>query len=203
MDDKPLPDNVLPANTDVDNAVGVPERNWYVAIVKNRSEKKIASVLDRLAIENYVPLQSMVRTWRNGKTARIERVVIPSMVFVRCTETQRRHDVVTLPFVYRFLTDRAAMSHQGSLRPVAVIAQKEIDTLKFMLGQSDIPVEISNLNFAKGDKVKVTRGSLTGLEGEVVEVKDSKSLLVVRLDLLGCASLTIDTVNLKRLPPSS
>lgn len=203
MNDKPLTDNVLPASIDVDNAVGLPQSQWFVAIVKNRSEKKIASQLVALGIETYVPVQSSFRTWRNGKRAMIDRVVIPSMVFVHCTEAQRRHEVVALPFIYRFLTDRASASANGSLRRMAVISQKEIDTLKFMLGQSDIPVEISDFHFNQGDKVKVTRGSLKGLEGEVVEIKDTKSLLVVRLDYLGCAALTIDSVNLRRLSPTS
>ena len=39
-----------------------------------------------------------------------------------------------------------------------------------------------------GQKVKVIKGPLAGLEGELVEV-EGKSKVVVRLDLLGCAGV--------------
>lgn len=71
-----------------------------------------------------------------------------------------------------------------------------------MLGQSDIPVNISTRTYLKGDKVRVIRGSLIGLEGEVVDLSPSKVELSVDMDLLGCAKLIIDTVNLELIDRS-
>ena len=66
-----------------------------------------------------------------------------------------------------------------------------------MLGQSDVPVTITERTYKIGDKVKVIRGSLAGLEGEVSETENGKSEVIVSLDFIGCASLKIDTINLE------
>lgn len=90
----------------------------------------------------------------------------------------------------------------STVKPLAIIPDLEINRLKFMLGQSDIPVNISTRTYLKGDKVRVIRGSLIGLEGEVVDLSPSKVELSVDMDLLGCAKLIIDTVNLELIDRS-
>lgn len=180
----------------VDGAEGVSESYWFVAIVNPRAEKVAAEKLTQLGYDNYLPTQAEIRVWRNGRKAKVDRVVMPSMVFVHCTERERR-EVVKLPFVNRFLTDRAAASPAGMNKPVARIPEAEISRLKFMLGQSDIPVAITECVYSKGDKVRVIRGRLAGLEGTVMDLKASRSELTVMLGMLGCATLTIETVNLE------
>lgn len=180
----------------VDDAVGVPKSFWFVAIVNHNAEKKISSCLDKIGITNYVPSQTEIRVWKNGRKSKVERIVIPSVVFVKCTE-QKRKEIVGLPYIFRFMTNKAGSSNNTNHKPLAIIPDSEIEQLKFMLGQSDIPVEITEKPFKTGDKVRVIRGQLAGLEGEVIDLKESKSELIVVLDFFGCARLSIDTVNLK------
>lgn len=184
------------APTGVDDAVGVPKRQWYIAIVNHRSERAVADKLAQMDVETYVPVQEVIRVWKNGRKKKIEHVVIPAIVFIHCSEKKRR-EVVTLPFVYRFMTDKASSSANSLNKPVAVVPDKEIDKLKFMLGQSDIPVSISDRPFKTGESVRVIRGSLAGLVGEVIDLNSSNSDVVVALDFFGCARLTIATVNLE------
>lgn len=180
----------------VDDAVGVSAAKWFIAIVNNRSEKANATRLSQLGIENYVPVQTVYRIWRNGRKAKVDQVVIPNVIFIHCTERERR-EVVKLPFIFRFMTDKAG-STQGSLsKPVAVVPDKEIRQLRFMLGQSDIPVTITERTYKTGDRVRIVRGSLAGLEGEVFELNNDKSELVVLLEHLGCARLQVDTASIE------
>jgi len=176
----------------VDDAVGVSEAKWFVAIVNNRSEKANAERLSKMGVESYVPTQLVHRVWKNGKKAKVNKVAIPAVIFVRCTETERK-ELVKLPFIFRFMVNKAGAAN-GVL---AVVPDKEIDKLKFMLGQSDVPVTITNHIYKKGDKVRVIRGSLAGLEGEVFETSTGRSEVIVALEFFGCASLKIDTVNLE------
>lgn len=187
---------VTAVSDDVDGAVGVAKSHWFVAVVNPRSEKMVAEKLDRLGIQNYVATQSEIRVWRNGRKAKVTRVVIPSIIFIHCTEKYRR-EIVQLPYINRFMTNTAAVSHGSLRKPVATIPDAQIETLKFVLGHSDTPVCISQADFKAGDKVRVLRGSLVGLEGEVTNMSKDKSELIVRLDVFGCARLTIDTVNLE------
>lgn len=66
-----------------------------------------------------------------------------------------------------------------------------------MLGQSDVPVTITDRPYKVGDKVRVIRGSLKGLEGEVFSTDSDKSDVMVALEFFGCAKLHIDTINLE------
>ncbi len=180
----------------VDGAVGVSKAKWFVAIVNNRSEKAIGERLAKMGIENYVPTQEVFKVWKNGKKARVEKVVIPAVIFINCTE-ERRRDIVKLPFIFRFMTDKAMTSVNAVSKPIAVISDNEINRLKFMLGQSDVPVTIEERPYNVGDKVRIIRGSLAGLEGEVFDMNSSKSEVMVTLEYIGCAKLMIDTINLE------
>ena len=179
----------------VGDAVGVPKSRWFVAIVKNNTEKSASEKLEKLGFKPYLPIQKETRIWKNGKRAVVERVVIPSVIFVNCTEDERK-EIVNLYFINRFMTNKAGSS-TNSTKPLAIIPDSQIRTLQFMLGNSDTPVTITSRPFKKGDKVRVIRGKLKGLEGEVMDLNKDKTELVVGLDFFGCAKLTTDTINVE------
>lgn len=181
----------------VDGAVGVPEAKWFVAIVNSRHEKAVAEKLHEINVETYVATQKELRVWANGRRKKVDRVVIPSMVFVKCTESKRRQ-IVALPYVNRFLVNRSATT-TGTNKPVAVIRDAEIRNLKFMLGQSDIPVEFTPTIFRINDNVRVIRGSLRGLEGEIRENSDGTHILTVSLSLLGGAIVHISPQDVEKI----
>ena len=180
----------------VDDAVGVAKSYWFVAIVNHNSEKQSSEKLSKMGIVNYLPTQIEIRMWRNGRKSKVDKIVIPSTLFINCTE-QTRKEIVNLPFIFRFMTNKAGSIKGSSNKPLALIPDAEIERLKFMLGQSDIPVEITERPFKTGDKVRVIRGNLAGLEGEVLDLKHAKSDLIVGLNFFGCAKLSIETVNLE------
>ena len=189
---------VTTVRPDAGGAVGVASRQWFVAIVKNNTEKSAEERLARLGHETYVARQQVLRVWKNGRKAKVDKVLIPAMVFVKCTEAERK-EIVTLPFISRFMTNKAAASAESPTKPLAVIPQEQIDTLKFMLGQSDIPVTMVAAPYKVCDRVVVVRGNLRGLEGEVVQTAEGKSDLIIRVDLLGCAQVTINAIDLEPL----
>lgn len=158
----------------------------------------MAEKLTSAGIENYVPTQTVYRLWKNGRKAKVEKVMIPAVVFIHCTEKMRR-EVVTMPYIFRFMTNKAANNPDANSckKHIAVVSDEEIQRMQFMLGQSDIPVAITEKPFRVGDRVRVIRGSLAGLEGEVLDMKSAQSELIVSLELFGCARLLIDTVNLE------
>ncbi|MDE6668691.1 MAG: UpxY family transcription antiterminator [Muribaculaceae bacterium] len=180
-----------------DGAVGVPEPKWFVAIVNSRHEKKVAENLQETGIKSYVATQKEMKVWKNGKRKTIDRVVIPSVVFVNCTEKERRQ-IVSLPFIYRFMVNRSAES--GTLnKPVAVIPDLQIQKLQFMLGQSDLPVNFVPSAFKVKDNVRVIRGSLKGLYGQIMENSDGTHTLTVGIELLGGAAVKIDPYDVEKI----
>jgi len=124
---------------------------------------------------------------------------------VRCTEADRRHHVVNLPFVKRFMVNRAAATNQYGWHPVAIVPDREIEKLRFILYNSDAAITIEPLPLRLGDKVRVVRGKLLGLEGNIVRCESHDSAdaanldIVVQLDILGCARMNISPTDLEKI----
>lgn len=188
---------LAPKTAVVGDAVGVAERKWFVAIVNHNTEKAVEERLQKLDYETFVAKQSVMRVWKNGRKSKVDKVVIPSLIFIKCAEKERR-EIVTLPYINRFMTNRVAAADTGR-SPLAVIPQNQIDTLKYMLGQSDIPVSFVDRPVKLGDRVLVARGSLKGLEGEVIQINEGNADIVVRVDLIGAAKMTIAASEIERM----
>jgi len=185
-------------SSDVDDAVGVHGAKWFIAILNNHSEKSTAEKLTEMGVDNYLPTQSEIRVWRTGKRVKVDKVLIPSKIFIHCTERERRK-LVYLPFINRFMTNIAAARNVSSNRPLAIVPEDEIVKLKFMLGASDGDVSFSEY-FVKGQKIEVVRGPLRGLVGEIaIEADSGVSRLFVNIDCLGSASVIINPKDVKPL----
>lgn len=154
-------------------------KKWLVAYVRLHHEKKTAERLTAMNIENFLPVQEEIRQWTYRKK-KIKRVVIPMMIFVH-VDAAERSQVLTLSVISRY------MVLHGEHTP-AVIPDEQMERFKFMLDYSDEAVEMCTAPLAPGELIRVVKGPLKGLEGELVEV-DGKAKVVVRLDLLGCAGV--------------
>lgn len=152
-------------------------RQWLVAYVQSCLEKKTAQRLAAMGIECYLPVQSEIRQW-SDRRKRVDRLVIPMMIFVHVTP-QERPLPLSLQAVSRYMVLR------GESTP-AVIPDEQMNRFRFMLDYSPKAVEMCSAPLAPGDAVKVIKGPLAGLEGELITV-NGKSKVAVRLDMLGCA----------------
>lgn len=195
------------AVAETDDAVGVPAaektpamKQWYIAIVGNNSERICRDKLEaRIAAqpsgakdyEVYVPVQQTLRVRADGKRRTVERILFPSMLFIRCTEQLRRRDIVRLPYIKRFMVNIAGKPGDAGIRPVAVIPDRQMCSLKRMVNDGDSEVSIEPIDIPLGAKVRVNGGKLMGLEGYVLETGDGKTNLVIRVDMLGCAKMEI------------
>ncbi len=154
-------------------------KKWLVAYVRLYHEKKTAERLTAMHIENFLPIQEEIRQWTYRKK-KVERVVIPMMIFVH-VDAAERSQVLTLSAISRYMVLR------GEHTP-AVIPDEQMERFKFMLDYSEEAVEMCAAPLEPGEWVRVIKGPLTGLEGELVDV-DGKAKVVVRLDMLGCAGV--------------
>lgn len=184
-----------PGSADVDDAGGVPGACWFVAVVSHNGEHAVARRLGERGYVTYVASQREMRVWRDGRRKEVDRVVIPSVVFVRCGEGERR-DVLRTSGVRGFLMNRAGRGGSS----VAVVPDVQLDRLRFMLGATDRRVDFVGEGLRAGMCVRVVRGSLCGLCGEVVgdgRSADGSVRLLVRVDALGCACVEISELDLE------
>ena len=150
-------------------------------------EKKVGERLTKLGVENYVPTQTEIRQWSDRKK-KVERVVIPMVVFVHTDEKTER-SLRMHSFIRKILT------YPGQTA-AAVIPDDQIERLKFMLKQADSPVELMPENLRVGDRVRIARGALKGLEGELCKSVPEKSMVAIRIDGLGYACVSVSVGDL-------
>ena len=183
--------HISPANV-TDGGVAVTS-TWVAALVHTNCERQVARQLEPLVDECYVPVQEEIRFWSDRKK-KIQRIVIPNIVFVRCLPT-------LFVELKRFSYVRGLLGNPGEKTP-ALIPDSQIEKLRFMLGQTDIPVELEGdmrKAVLEGGKFRVVRGPFKGLEGEVLHMRDGDLHVGVRLHGLGFAHVHINKSDIERI----
>lgn len=156
-------------------------RKWLAAYVKMHHEKKVRDLLTSLGICNFLPVQTEVHQW-SDRCKKVEQVLIPMMIFVQVdAEEQRR--VITLPSVLGYLVLR------GEHAPTP-IADEQMEHFRFMVDHSETDISFEPLSLEPGEKVRVVKGPLCGLVGELVTVNQRTSI-AIRIEQLGCAIVEI------------
>ncbi len=195
MNVKPVIETSGASAIDRCSAVGVPETHWFIAIVKNNTEFSTQTKLEEKGYETYVPYQNRTTIFSSGRKKNKKAVVIPTTVFIRCTE-QQRMDIVHFPFINRFMVDRTGAKDAFNRSPIAKIPTSQIDKLKFMVGNCDEDIVIESLSVRLGDEVEVVRGGLKGLIGNVEEINNETRILI-RIDALGYAGVKVNSSDIK------
>ena len=155
-------------------------KRWVAALVHTNCEKKVASKLDKLGIENYVAIQTEEHQWSDRKK-KIDRVVIPSIVFVRISQ-DAEDEFRRLSYI------RSIIKNPGAKEIATPIPDEQIETLRFLLQKAEHSVKVTDkVNI--GDTVEVIRGPLRGLVGFCCGVNNTE--LAIRLELLGYATTRI------------
>lgn len=139
--------------------------------------------------------QPRLRVSPSGRKKWVEAVIINSKIFIRATEKQRL-SVLSHPYIYRFMVNPTGHEVNGH-KPIATVNDDEIQKLRFMLGQSDYPVEISETRYKAGNKVRIIRGSLKGLEGSVLNPDETHHQVIIHLNFLGSAKVTVPSSDLE------
>ena len=151
-------------------------KRWYVALVRMHHEKKVAEGLSKMGIDSFVPVQQQIHQWSDRRKM-VDTVLLPMMVFVHVNPKERM-EVLSFSTVSRYMVMR------GESTP-AVIPDEQMARFRFMLDYSEEAVCMNDTPLARGEKVRVIKGPLSGLVGELVTV-GGKSKIAVRLNMLGC-----------------
>ncbi len=169
---------------------------WVAALVQTNCERRVAERLGGLSFETYVASQEELHRW-SDRVKKVQRMVIPNIVFVR-TAKDRYPELKAFTFV------RGLLSQPGDRQP-AVIPDKQMKTLQFMLGQNDSPVYLENSvrHLVLGGKVRVQRGSFAGLEGTICRLRDGDLHVGIQLDNLGFAHVSIHQNDIQEISNKS
>ena len=146
------------------------KKNWYAVYTKPRWEKKVAATLLEKGIENYCPINKVIRQWSDRKKMVMEPV-FKGYVFVKLEENKKWQvkDVNgILNFVYW-------------LGKPAVIRDEEIDTIRKFLNEFE-DVQVEPKGVVVNSEVRIRQGVLMNYHGIVVEVLGNRA--VVKIETL-------------------
>lgn len=168
---------------------------WFIAIVTPNTEKKSAERLGALYEElasTYIHIQEETHYWASvRKNKKVERVVCPCYLFVRCTERTRKaiKSDKRCTFILHFMKDRGRKDENG-IAQFAVIPDRQMEAFRKMV-EGEREVRIENRKLTAGTRVRVSQGNLSGLEGYLLRDAKGSSKLCVRIDNVGFASMEI------------
>ena len=164
-------------------------KRWVAALVHTNCEKKVATKLEKLGIENYVAIQTEEHQW-SDRNKKIDRIVIPMVVFVRLAKNEEDR-FRRLPFIIRFI------SYPGAEELATPIPDEQVESLKLLLANAESNVVFIE-NIEIGDAVRIINGPLKGLYGFCCGLNHSE--IAIHVELLGYAMVhvhmsKIDIVN--------
>ena len=132
---------------------------WWALYTRHQHEKTVAEMLSAKGFEVFLPLYDSMRRWKDRRKL-LSLPLFPCYVFVR-GGLNRRLQVVTTPGVHMIL-------FYGER--VAIIPEAEIQAIRKTV---EGPYRVEPHPFLKcGERVRVTRGTLEGVEGVLVRKKN-------------------------------
>lgn len=162
------------------------QASWYAVYTASRAEKRVQERLNEAKIVNYLPLRVVERKW-SDRVKRVEVPLISGYIFVYVSKS----DFLTV------LSTLGVVSFLKGFGIPAVIPDKQIQGLRIMNDHAE-EVEMVEMDIPVGTIVRVVRGKLTGLEGELIE-SIGKHRILIRLQNLGCALTTISLSCVERI----
>ena len=145
--------------------------HWYGLRVRSNFEQQVSSLLRAKGVEAYLPAYNARRLW-SDRVRELQIPLFPGYVFCQITQPAR-------PLV---LATTGVVGIAGTQSLPLPIPDSEIAAVKKMV-ESKSAVEPWPF-LRTGQRVRVYRGPLAGLEGILLSVKSSHKL-VVSITLLG------------------
>jgi transcription termination/antitermination protein NusG len=166
---------------------------WYAVYTRARHEKQVAALLERQHLETYLPLK---RVWssRRDRKVTIQLPALPGYLFVHCTLYAETRALIKRANGVLRLVENAG-------RPAA-IPFAQIDSLRTALAAAFNAEGHPYLNV--GDRVRVVRGPMVGVEGYLVRISENHHRLVLAVDYVNQAlSVEIDAACVERMEPEA
>ena len=165
---------------------------WFPMRVTYQREMKVKAELDRLGIENFVPMRYKVVESQNDGDTELRRVLVPAinnLIFVRSTQERlselKRTNEALEPL--RYMMDRTASLEHA----IMTVADMEMENFMRVASRTDDSVmflDNETVVGKEGKRVEIMGGAFEGVTGVIRRVKRCKRVVV---EIEGVASVAI------------
>ena len=157
------------------------DTKWYVLRVTYQRELSTKEYLDKLDIENFVPVRVVRRRDSKGRFSRVREVAVHNYIFVRSTR-----EVIDDLKTFRLPILRYVMHQQNGENQIMTVPESQMRNFIAVAANIDEPVIFlspEEVAFSKGDKVRIKDGVFMGVEGTFMRVKNTRDRrVVVKID---------------------
>src|SRR5258707_2363888 len=158
--------------------------HWYALYTRAHHEKRVAAELMQRGVENFLPLYSSVRRWKDRRVT-LDLPLFPGYVFVRMALADKLR-VVQVPSVVRLV---------GFGGSPAALPETEMEIVRAGLSRGLRAQPHPFLTV--GRRVRITGGPFAGLEG-ILKQKKSGLRVVVSLELIQrSVAVDVDTADVR------
>src|SRR5438067_678124 len=164
------------------------EEHWYAAYTRAQHEKTVAAELGMRDVEQFLPLYSSVRRWKDRRV-NLELPLFPGYVFVRLALRDRLR-VLQIPSVVRLV---------GFNGLPTALPDTEMEVLRS--GLSERLRAEPHPFLTVGRRVRIKSGPFAGLEG-ILKRKKSNLRVVISLEIIQ-RSVAVDVDAADVLPLNS
>lgn len=163
---------------------------WFAARTRKGHELSVRDRLRDLGVEHFIPTKQALRI--RGKQRRmVEAPMIPNLIFLRSTKSYActlANGGLPVFYVINRMT-----------RTLLEIPDKQMEDFMLVLDWSPDSLCLSEIPLCPGSKVKVVKGELAGVEGELLS-KPTRTYVVVRIGGLLAAKVKVPKSYLVALP---
>jgi len=159
---------------------------WWAVYTRHQHEKAVAGMLSAKGFEVFLPLYNSSRHWKD-RNKTLSLPLFPCYLFVR-GEFTRRLQVVATPGVHMILCNG---DHH------AIVPEPEILAIRKTV-EGPFPIEPHPF-FNCGEKVRVMRGALEGIEGILVRKKNQYRLILSVAMLEQSVAVEIDASDVESI----
>ena len=171
------------------SAFGVDDDKWYIALCKSTRERTIRDQLLKANYQAYIASQVETHVYKSRNRRQVETVVIPAKIFIRTKESELVNILYNFSSIYKFMLNPAGIPNEYGGKPYATVSDAEMQRLQYILNNAEKPVLFTEEPLHLGERVKVVRGSLSGLEGNYIYRKNT---IYIALELvLGTKTLAV------------
>ena len=144
--------------------------SWYAARTRYGQELKVRDRLVREGVEHFIPTVP-------AEGPRKEKAAINNLVFLKATKAEALDLANTGVIPVKYIIDCAT-------RTLLVVPEKQMEDFRRVLDLSLDEGGLMEQPLALGDRVKVVKGPLKGVEGHVIEFQGRYYVVVSLLDSL-------------------
>ena len=175
---------------------------WFPMRVTYQREMKVKAELDRLGIENFIPMTYRVVVADTDNPRRELVPAISNLIFVRSTQERlselKQSNEVLEPL--RYMMDHTASREHA----IMTVVDKEMENFIRVASRTDDSVMFLDADTVvgkEGKRVEIMGGVFEGVSGVIRRVKRCKRVVVELEGIASVAIAFVPAVLLKELPP--